>query len=117
MKSSFTDCIASLTMMKALTDAGHVDLLLPAHGPVKEGPDAIGNHLDAQIRRMETIRDEVLAAHATSGETSVPRLTRRLIQTSPLFRALRQADFPRCVAFVHNAVALCLIEEGILIRR
>jgi hypothetical protein len=100
--------------MKSLTEAGLVDLLLPAHGPVKQGADAIVRHLDFHIRRLETIRNEVLALHRDSGSKDVRRLTKTLVQRSPLFRMLKANNFPRFVCFVHNIVALCLIEEGIL---
>ncbi len=114
IKSSLRDCISSFETMKALTEAGIVDLLLPAHGPVKEGADAILPHLDFHIRRLETMRNEVLALHHDSGLKDVRRLTKTLVRHSPLFRLLKGSNFPRFVAFVHNVVAVCLIEEGIL---
>jgi len=114
IRSSLRDCISSFETMKALTQAGVVDLLLPAHGPVKEGADAILPHLDFHIRRLETMRNEVLALHHDSGLKDVRRLTKTLVRHSPLFRLLKGSNFPRFVAFVHNVVAVCLIEEGIL---
>jgi glyoxylase-like metal-dependent hydrolase (beta-lactamase superfamily II) len=114
LKSSFRDCIDSFQTMKALTEAGVVDLLLPAHGPVKEGAAAILCHLDFHIRRLETLRDEVLALYQATGVKDVRRLTRMLVRHSPLFRLLKGSNFPRFVCFAHNVVALCLIEEGIL---
>jgi glyoxylase-like metal-dependent hydrolase (beta-lactamase superfamily II) len=114
IRSSLRDCISSFETMKALTDAGVVDLLLPAHGTVKEGADAILCHLDFHIRRLETIRNEILAIHHDSGVRDVRQLTKTLVRHSPLFRLLKGSNFPRFVCFVHNVVALCLIEEGIL---
>jgi glyoxylase-like metal-dependent hydrolase (beta-lactamase superfamily II) len=113
IKSSLRDCIASFETMKALTEAGVVDLLLPAHGPVKEGADVILRHLDFHIRRLETVRNEVLTLCHDSGVRDVRRLTKMLVRHSPLFRLLKGSNFPRFVCFVHNVVALCLIEEGI----
>ena len=114
LRSSLRDCISSFETMKALTEAGVVDLLLPAHGPVKEGSDVILPHLDFHIRRLETIRNEILALHRDTGLKDVRRLTKTLVRHSPLFRMLKGSNFPRFVCFVHNVVALCLIEEGIL---
>ncbi len=114
IRSSLRDCISSFETMKALTEAGLVDLLLPAHGTVKEGADAILSHLDFHIRRLETMRNEVLALHHDSGVKDVRRLTKKLVRHSPLFRLLKESNFPRFVCFVHNVVALCLIEEEIL---
>jgi len=48
------------------------------------------------------------------GKRDVRRLTKLLIQRSPLFKALRLLDYPRLVGLVHNVVAVCLKEEGIL---
>ena len=114
IRSSLRDCISSFQTMKALTEAGVVDLLLPAHGTVKQGADAILPHLDFHIRRLETMRNEVLALHQDSGSKDVRGLTKALVRQSPLFRQLKGSNFPRFVCFVHNIVALCLIEEGIL---
>ncbi len=114
LRSSLRGCISSLETMKALTEAGVVDLLLPAHGPVNEGADTILRHLDFHMQRLETIRNEVLAHHRATGLTDVRRLTRTLVSHSPLFRMLKGSNFPQFVCFVHNIVALCLIEEGIL---
>jgi glyoxylase-like metal-dependent hydrolase (beta-lactamase superfamily II) len=114
IKSSLRECIATLEKMKALAEAGVVDLLLPAHGPVKVGARAILGHLDFHIRRLETMRNEVLALHHDSGVRDVRRLTKTLVRHSPLFRLFKGSNFPRFVCFVHNVVALCLIEEGIL---
>jgi len=114
IRSSVRDCISSFETMKALTEAGVVDLLLPAHGPVKKGADSILPHLDFHIRRLETMRNEVLALHHDSGVKDVRRLTKTLVRQSPIFRLLKGSNFPRFVCFVHNIVALCLIEEGIL---
>ena len=114
IRSSLRDCISSFETMKALTQAGVVDLLLPAHGPIKEGADTILPHLDFHIRRLETMRNEVLALHHDSGSKDVRQLTKTLVRHSPLFRLLKGSNFPRFVCFIHNIVALCLIEEGIL---
>jgi len=114
VKSSLRDCISSLETMKALAEAGVVDLLLPAHGTVKQGADSILSHLDFHVRRLETMRNEVLTLHHDSGVKDIRRLTRMLVRHSPLFRLFKGNNFPRFVCFVHNVVALCLIEEGIL---
>jgi len=61
------------------------------------------------------MRNEVLALHQDSGSKDVRGLTKALLRQSPLFRLLKGSNFPRFVCFVHNIVALCLIEEGILV--
>jgi glyoxylase-like metal-dependent hydrolase (beta-lactamase superfamily II) len=114
IRSSLRDCISSFETMKALTEAGVVDLLLSAHGPVKQGADSILPHLDFHVRRLETMRNEVLALHHGSGVKDVRRLTKELVRQSPHFRLLKESNFPRFVCLLHNVVALCLIEEGIL---
>lgn len=114
LKGSVRDCISSFEMMKTLAHAGQVDLLLPAHGPVKEGTRSILSHLDSHVRRLETLRDEVLRLHHTSGIKDIRRLTKALVRQSPLFRMLKGSNFPRFVCFVHNIVTLCLLEEGVL---
>jgi hypothetical protein len=61
------------------------------------------------------IRNEVFSAYRTYGEEKdVRKLTRMLAQESPLFRMLKSVDGPTLVVFVHNIVAVCLREEGIL---
>jgi glyoxylase-like metal-dependent hydrolase (beta-lactamase superfamily II) len=113
--SSLRGCISSLVKLKALTEASKVELLLPAHGQVKEGGDQIVSYLDFHIRRLEVIRNEVLSAYRSCGEDKdVRKLTRVLAQESPLFRMLKLANYPRLMFFVHNVVAVCLREEGIL---
>lgn len=113
--ASLRDSITSLEKLKALTESGKVDLLLPAHGQVKEGSDQILSYLDFHIRRLEMIRNEVLSAYRSCGEgKDVRKLTRVLAQESPLFRMLKLVNYPRLMFFVHNAVAVCLREEGIL---
>ena len=112
---SLRDSISSLEKLKALTEAGKVELLLPAHGQVKEGGDQILSYLDFHIRRLEVMRNEVLSVYRSCGEEKdVRKLTRVLAQESPLFRVLKSANYPRLVVFVHNVVAVCLREEGIL---
>ncbi len=115
LSSSLRNSISSLTTLKQLTEAAGVDLLCPAHGEVKEGTEQILRHLDFCIRRLEVIRDKILSAyHASGKEKDIRRLTRLLTQKSPLFKALRLLDTPRLVGLVHNVVAVCLKEEGIL---
>ena len=112
--SSLRDCISSLQRMKTLVEAGVVDLLLPAHGSVIEGEKEVLQHLDFQVRRLETLRDEVLALYRASGSRDIPGLTKTLVRRSPLFRMMKESNFPRFVCLVHNVVAVCLIEEGIV---
>ncbi len=115
MTASLREIISSLGKMKDLTKSGNVDLLLPAHGQVKEGPSHILNYLDFHILRVEVMRNEVLATyHACGEEKDILRLTKVLTQESPLFRSLKLTNYPRMVVFVHNMVAACLREEGIL---
>jgi hypothetical protein len=70
--------------------------------------------LGFHLRRLEVLRDEVLAAYRATGEKDVHKLTQVLIRQSPLFRMLKLANYPRLVLFGHNMVAVCLREEGIL---
>lgn len=115
MSSSVKDCISSLRKMKELADAGKVDLLLPAHGSIKEGGEKVITHLDFHIRRLEAMRNEVLSFYDSCGkEKDVRKLTKDLVHRSPLFGMLKHGNYPRFVIFVHNMVALCLKEEGIL---
>ncbi|MCD6585840.1 MAG: hypothetical protein J7K96_08780, partial [Desulfobacteraceae bacterium] len=115
MSSSIKDCITSLENIKELTRTGKVALLLPAHGLVKEGRDRIMEYLEFLIRRLKLMRSEVLSAYESSGKVkNVRRLTRFLVQGSPLFKIFKLINYPRHVVFVHNVVAVCLKEEGIL---
>lgn len=115
VSSSVRDSISSLEKMKELTEAGKVILLLPAHGHVQEGSARIVSYLEYHIRRLEVMRNEVLSAYRSYGEEKdVRTLTRILVRESPLFRMLKLANYPRLVLFVHNVVAVCLREEGIL---
>lgn len=115
MNSSIRDTISSLEKMKELTKAGKVDLLLPAHGQVIESSSHILNHIDFHILELKVIRNEVLTAyHACGKEKDVRKLTKVLIQESPLFRLLKLINYPGMVLFVPNIVAVCLREEGIL---
>jgi len=115
MSSSLRNCISSLEKMKELTEAGKVELFLPAHGQVKEGGEEVLSHLDSHIRRLEVMRSEVLSAYRSCDkEKNVAKLVRVLSQGSPLFKTLELTNYPRLVVFVHNVVAVCLREEGIL---
>ena len=115
MSSSIRDCIDSLENIKELTRAGKVELLLPAHGLVKEGRDRIMEYLEFLIRRLKLIRSEVLSAYESSGKIkNVRRLTKFLVQGSPLFKTFKLINYPRFVVFIHNVVAVCLKEEGVL---
>jgi len=115
MSSSIKDCIDSLENIKELTRAGKVELLLPAHGLVKEGRDRIMEYLEFLISRLKLMRSEVLSAYESSGKVKdVRRLTRFLVQGSPLFKTLKLINYPRFVVFIHNVVAVCLKEEGVL---
>lgn len=112
--SSLKDCVSSLEMMKKLTKAGKVDLFLPAHGEVKESAENILSHLDSCIQHLEGIRNEVLTAYQSCGEKDIIKLTKMLAREYPLFKALKQHQFPRAIVFVYNIVAVCLKEEGII---
>jgi len=114
MSSSVKDCVLSFEMMKELTEAGKVDLFLPAHGKVKEGAEEVLSHLDFHIRYLEVMRNEVLSVYRSCSEKDVLRLTKILIHESPIFRILKQSNYPRVVVLVHNIVAVCLKEEGII---
>jgi glyoxylase-like metal-dependent hydrolase (beta-lactamase superfamily II) len=115
MSSSVKDCISSLRKMKELANAGKVDLLLPAHGGIKEGDEKVITHLDFHIRRLEAMRNEVLFFYHSGGkEKDIRKLTKDLVHKSPLFGMFKQGNYPRFVIFVHNMVALCLKEAGIL---
>jgi glyoxylase-like metal-dependent hydrolase (beta-lactamase superfamily II) len=115
MTSSIQEIISSLEKIKELTKAEKVDLLLSAHGQVKEGPSQILKYLEFLILRVEVMRNEVLATyHACGEEKDIRRQTNILTQESPLFRSLKLTNYPRMVVFVHNIVAACLREEGIL---
>lgn len=115
MSGSVKNCISSLSNIKALAEAGMVDLLLPAHGPVKEGKDAIVTHLTLNIKRLEAMRNEVLSFYQSyNKEKDIRKLTKKLVRKSPIFGMLKHANYPRFVAFPHNIVALCLKEEGLL---
>ena len=115
MSSSMKDCIDSLEKIKELTNAGKVDLLLPAHGQVKEGSEKILVHLDFFINRLKFMRGEVLSAWQSCGKVkNVRRLTKALVQGSPFFKTLKLINYPRFVLFIHNVVAVCLEEEGLL---
>ncbi len=114
MFGSLSDCIVTLQKFKALTESGIVDVFLPAHGQVKEGREKILNHLEFRIGRLKNMRDEVLWAYDAYGEKDVRKLTRTLVRESPFFRTLKVTNLPRMVVNVHDIVALCLKEEGIL---
>lgn len=114
MSSSVKDCISSLGIIKDLTDAGNVDILLPAHGSVKEGKETVVTHLEFHIKRLEAMRNEVLSFYQLHKEKDIRRLTKKLIRYSPLFGMLKHANYPRFVLFVHNMVGLCLKEDGLL---
>jgi glyoxylase-like metal-dependent hydrolase (beta-lactamase superfamily II) len=114
VSSSLRDCISSLEKMKVLTEAGKVEVFLPAHGQVKEGSEQILSHLRFLIGRLGTMRSEVLSAYHFCRQKDVRKLTRVVVQKSPLFRTLKLTNYPRLVVFVHNVVAVCLREEGIV---
>lgn len=114
MSSSVKECISSLERIKELTEAGKVELLLPAHGQVKESGETVLNHLRFHIRRLEVIRSEVLSAYRFCQEKDVRKLTKILADWSPLFNMLKQTNYPRLMILVHNVVAVCLKEEGLL---
>ena len=115
ISSSLKESIASLEKMMALTEAGFVELLLPAHGDPIEGRDQILTHLRFRISLLEAMREEIKAAYRRYGEEKdVTKLTEILAQVSPFFKILKIINYPRHVFFVNNAVAVCLREEGIL---
>jgi glyoxylase-like metal-dependent hydrolase (beta-lactamase superfamily II) len=115
MTSSIRETISSLEKIKELTKAGKVDLLLPGHGRVIEGPSHILSYIDFHMRGIEVMRNDILATyHACGKEKDVRKLTKVLTQESPFFRLLKLSNYPRMVILVHNIVAVCLREEGIL---
>jgi glyoxylase-like metal-dependent hydrolase (beta-lactamase superfamily II) len=115
MTASLRDSISSLEKMKVLTKAGMVELLLPAHGQVKEGSDQILNYLDYHILHLEVMRNELLTTyHAYGQEKDILKLTKALTQESLLFQSLKFTNYPRMVVFVHNIVATILREERIV---
>ncbi len=110
--SSVKESMLSLKMIKALTEAGKVELLLPAHGQVKEGREHIIKYIEFHVRWLEVMRNEVLTAYRScGGMKDILKLTRFLTRESPLFRMLKLANYPRMIVFVHNVVAACLKEE------
>jgi glyoxylase-like metal-dependent hydrolase (beta-lactamase superfamily II) len=115
MSSSLRGCISSLESIKVLAAAGLLELLLPGHGEVKRGTASILTHIDFHIQRLKLLRVEILQAFHSSGEEKrVPKLTGILVKKSPLFRTLKECQFPRVVLFLHAIVAVCLREEGLL---
>ncbi|MEA3471532.1 MAG: MBL fold metallo-hydrolase, partial [Thermodesulfobacteriota bacterium] len=115
VSSSLRDCIHSLEMMRNLTEIEMVDVLLPAHGTVKEGKETIVTYLDFHIHRLEVMRNEIISAYYRCGQNKdIRTLTRFLTQESPLFKAYKIINYPRLVAFVHNITAVCIKEEEIL---
>jgi len=115
MAASIKDSIASLNKIMDLTNTGHLELLLPAHGDPKEGAEQILSHLRLRVSLLESIREEVMAAYRSYGqEKDVRKLAKILTQASTLFILLRIVNYPRHVFFLHNIVAVCLREEGLL---
>lgn len=113
--SSVKDAISSLQTMKALAEAGQVDLLLPAHGMVKRGMQEILVHVNYRVMRLQALREQVLSFYRVfPGKTDLLGLTNFLVQKSPLFRTLKNNQYPRLVLFVHNVVLACLRDEGLL---
>ncbi len=110
MDSSLSDCIASLAKIRALAESGAVDLLMPAHGIPQEGTAQVLAHIDSRTQHLADLRQEVLAFRDRYGETDVRKLTRRLVNESPIFGILKKLNYPRFVAFAHNVVAVCLRE-------
>jgi glyoxylase-like metal-dependent hydrolase (beta-lactamase superfamily II) len=111
---SLRDCISSLEMVREFVDAGVADLLLPAHGEAKEGKDKILTHIDFHLRRIELIRQEILDFQAKTGERDILKLTKTLVNDSPLFVMLKYANYPRDVVLLSNMVALSLEEAGVI---
>ena len=113
--ASMKDCIYSLIKLRTLSDSENIELLLPAHGQMKKGVEQVSSYLDFLIHRLEVMKNEILSAYYSHGELKdVRKLTRLLTQESPLFRMLKFMNYPRLVVYVHNIVAVCLKEEGIL---
>ena len=115
VSSSLRDCVNSLKMMRDTTEMEMVDVLLPAHGAVKEGKETIITYLDFHIHRLEVMKNEIISAYYRCGQNKdILTLTKFLTQESPLFKTYKIINYPRFVAFVHNIIAVCLKEEGIL---
>jgi glyoxylase-like metal-dependent hydrolase (beta-lactamase superfamily II) len=114
VSSSLKGCKSSLEMMKKITQAGEVELLLPGHGEVIEGAENIVSHIDYCIQRLETMRSEVLSAHQAYNEKNVLKLTEILVNEYTLFKTLKRYNYPKDVILVPNIVTVCLKEEGII---
>lgn len=112
--SSIRDCISSLNTFRNLTQAGMVELFLPAHGLVKRGRRRILSHLNFHISRLESVRDEVLSIYQDFGEKDVQKLTKLVVRHSPLMRTVHLCSTPRMVTNVFDTVALCLREADLL---
>ena len=81
--------MSRLKDLKNLTETEQVELLLPAHGQVKEGSEQVLSHLDFNIRCLEVMRNEVLSTYLSFGnEKDVRELTKVFVQESPLFKML-----------------------------
>jgi len=114
LSGSVRDGIASLSAIKELAQKEVIDLLLPAHGGVKKGKKRIITYLDFHIQLLESIREEVLACFHSNDEKSIRALSGELIRNSPLFRFLKENNYPRGVAFVNNMICVCLKEAGLM---
>lgn len=115
VSSSLRDSLSSLELMKKLTKSGMIELLLPAHGLVKEGRENILLHLNLRIDLLKNIREEILTLHHALGEEkNIHELAKKLIQKSPLFKLLHLATYPRLVVVLHNIIVVCLKEEGVI---
>jgi glyoxylase-like metal-dependent hydrolase (beta-lactamase superfamily II) len=115
MSGSIRDSIASLNKMVELAKCGYLNILLPAHGAVKEGFEQIICHLRLRINLLESMRQEILDMYQNQDyEKDIIKLTNKLTREFPLFKILQIINYPKHVFFIHNIVAVCLREEGIL---
>ena len=111
---SVKDERASLRLLLAMAREGLNDRLCSAHERTKEGGAAVADHLEARLRQLEALREEILAAQRATGESDTARLAAHLSVSSPSFRMLTIATYPRFVCFPRNVVAVVLAEEGLI---
>jgi glyoxylase-like metal-dependent hydrolase (beta-lactamase superfamily II) len=69
--ASVKDSISSLEKLKALTESGKVELLLPADGCVIDSSCQVWSYLDLHIRLLEVMRNEILSAYAHPGRRTM----------------------------------------------
>lgn len=114
---SVKDGRASLRLLLEIARAGLIDRQCSAHERTKEGSAAVAGHLEVRLLQLEALREEILAAQRATGESDTARLAAHLSVSSPLFRMLTLATYPRFVCIPRNMVAVVLAEEGLITER